>query len=108
MKSALKVRLALAAVLLSAMPAEATQHYCEAVVAQRLDRLDVDAADIRKINYIPIYRYTREDEHLIGFEAWVGLHSCRGSLVVDMNRHCRVRQVYGRGECDLGGAVDTW
>ncbi len=108
MKSALKAGVALALVLLSAMSAEATQHECQEMVAQRLDRLDVDAADIRKINYIPIYRYTREDEHLIGFEAWVGLHSCRGSLVIDMSLTCRVRQVYGRGTCDLGGAVETW
>ncbi len=106
MKSALMTGIALALVM--AAPAEATQHECQEVVAQRLDRLDVDAADIRKINYIRIYQYSRAGEKLIGFEAWVGLHSCRGSLVVDMNRHCRVRQVYGRGECDLGGAVDTW
>ena len=108
MKSALKVSVALALVLLSAMSAEAAQTYCEATVSERLGRLNVDPSDIRKIFYIPIYRYMVEDEELIGYEAWVSLHSCRGNLVIDMSRQCTVRQVYGRGACDLGGAVETW
>ncbi len=106
MKSALMTAIALALVI--AAPAEATQHDCEAVVAQRLDRLNVDPSDIRKIFYIPIYRFMADDEELIGYEAWVSFHSCRGNLVIDMSLICRVRQVYGRGECNLGGAVETW
>ncbi len=106
MKPALMTGIALALVI--AAPAEATQHDCEAVVAQRLDRLNVDPSDIRKISYIPIYRFMAEDEELIGYEAWVSLHSCRGNLVIDMDQYCRLRQVYGRGACDLGGAVETW
>ena len=51
MKSALKVSVALALVLLSAMSAEAAQTYCEATVSERLDRLNVDPSDIRGIYF---------------------------------------------------------
>ncbi len=51
MKAALKLGVALALVLLSAMSAEAAQTYCEATVSERLDRLNVDPSDIRGIWY---------------------------------------------------------
>ncbi len=40
--------------------------------------------------------------------AWVSLNSCKGYVIVDLSPHCTVRQVYGRGKCNLGGAVETW
>ncbi len=89
-------------------PAEAAQEYCEATVAERLDRLNVEPSDIRGISYVPERGGGRDGGRVVGILAWVSLHSCRGSLVIDMSRHCRVRQVYGRGACDLGGAIDTW
>ena len=51
MKSALKVGVALALVLLPAMSAEAAQTYCEATVSERLGRLNVAPADIRAIYF---------------------------------------------------------
>ena len=107
MKSVLMTGIALT--LVTTAPADAFQHDCEAVVAQRFDRLNVDPSDIRKIEYIPKYKKAgRDDQILYGYEAWVSLHSCRGNLVIDMDQYCRLRQVYGRGACDLQGAVDTW
>ncbi len=108
MKSALKVGVALALVLLSALPAEAAQRYCEATVSERLGRLNVDPSDIREIYYEAQRHIGRNVDLVVGILAWVSLRSCRGNLVIDMSRHCTVRQVYGRGECDLGGAVETW
>ena len=86
-------------------PAEAARNPCEATVAERLERLNVDPSDIRRIDYVPVYRSRRDNTQLIGFEAWVSLRSCRGNLVVKMSRQCRIRQVYGRGECELGGEI---
>ena len=108
MKSALKVGVALALVLLSALPAEAAQTYCEATVSERLGRLNVDPSNIRGIFYEAQRHIGRNNDRVVGILAWVSLRSCRGNLVIDMSRHCTVRQVYGRGECDLGGAVETW
>lgn len=106
MKSAVMAGLAL--VLLSGTPAEAARNSCAATVAERLDRLNVDRAEVRGIFYEAQRSGGQDNDQVVRILAWVSLHSCRGYLVIDMSRHCTVRQVYGRGACDLGGAVETW
>ena len=106
MRSVVMIGFALA--LTMGAPAEAAQKYCEATVAERLDRLNVEPSDIRGIYYALEYGGGRNGDRVVGILAWVSLQSCRGGVVIDMTRHCQVRQVYGRGECDLGGAIDTW
>ncbi len=102
------VTLGLALVLLGGTPAEAAQTYCEATVSEHLDRLNVDPADVRGIFY-DVQRHTsRNNDRVVGILAWVSLQSCKGYLVINMSRHCTVRQVYGRGACSLGGALSTW
>ncbi len=103
------VMIGLALVLLSGTPVEAARKFCEAMVTERLDHLNVESSDIREISY----RRKRGGGHdgggrVVRILAWVSLKSCRGSLVIDMSPQCQVRQIYGRGECDLGGAVETW
>ncbi len=88
--------------LMISAPADAARSPCEATVAERLDDLNVDPSDIRKIHYLAV-RGVREGGQLIGFEAWVSLHSCKGNLVINLSKRCRIRDVYGRGECELGG-----
>ena len=51
MKSTLGIGLALALVLLPALPAGAARKYCETQVSESLDRLDVAASDIHDIFY---------------------------------------------------------
>ena len=89
-------------------PAEATDFACKATATERLNRLNVEPSDIRKISCIEVRRTSRGGDRVVGITAWVSLRSCTGNLVIDMSRHGRVRQVYGRGECNLGGAVETW
>ncbi len=76
-------------------------------MAERLDRLNVDRSDVRGIFY-HAQRSGRDNERVTRILAWVSLQSCKGNLVIVLDPHCRVRQVYGRGECSLGGAVKTW
>ncbi len=108
MNSALRIGLALALALLAVLPAEAARTYCKATVSERLDRLNVDPSDIRGIYYDVQRQSSRNNDRVVGILAWVSLYSCNGYLVVDLSRHCTVRQVYGRGECNLGGTVETW
>ncbi len=89
-------------------PAEATDFACKATAIERLNRLNVEPSDIRKISCIEVRSGGRDRDRVVDITAWVSLRSCTGKLVIDMSRHGRVRQVYGRGACDLGGAVDTW
>jgi hypothetical protein len=93
---------------LAVVPAQAAETYCEATVSDRLDRLNVNPSDIRGISYDLQRNRGRNSDRVVSILAWVSLHSCKGSLVVDLSPQCRVRQVYGRGACDLGGAVKTW
>ena len=106
MRSVVTIGFALA--LTMGAPAEAARKYCEAAVAERLERLNVEPSDIRGISYVQERGGGQDGGRVVGFSAWVSLKSCRGSLVIDMSRQCRVRQVYGRGACDLGGAIDAW
>ncbi len=91
-----------------AAPTEATGNYCEAAVTERLERLNVEPSDVRKISCMKDSRGGRDGGRVVGITAWVSLNSCKGNLVVDMSRHGQIRRVYGRGACDLGGAVETW
>ena len=45
----------------------------------------------------------KDDDFVIGVNAWVYLKSCPGSVVVDMDTTCRVRQGYSRGDCRIKG-----
>ena len=91
-----------------AAPAEAVGSSCEAMVTERLNRLNIESSDVRKISCLADIRGGRDGGRVVGITAWVSLHSCKGNLVIDMSRHGQVRRVYGRGACDLGGAVETW
>ena len=76
---------------------------CDSVVDQQLDRLNVDRADIEKLFYTKQYRDVRGDVRVVGTDAWVRFHSCKGYLVIDLDSFCRVRQVYTRGQCKIPG-----
>ncbi len=58
---------------------------CESVVDQQLDRLNVDRADIEKLFYTKQYRDVRGDVRVVGTDAWVRFHSCKGYLVIDLD-----------------------
>ncbi len=92
----------------NAAPAEAAGNYSEAAVTERLGHLNVEPSDVRSISCLLDRRGGRDGGRVVGITAWVSLRSCDGSVVIDMTRHGQVRQVYGRGACDLGGAVETW
>ena len=106
-KGSLGSAFALAAILLIGSPAEAGRDpSCEARVAEYLDRLNVDRSDIRAVS-LEAQRGGGERNQVLGVLAWVSLHSCTGNVVIRMSTLCRVREVYGRGNCDIGGAGET-
>ena len=65
-------------------------------------------SDIRGISYDAQRSRGRNSDRVLSILAWISLHSCQGYVIVDLTPQCRVRQVYGRGACNLGGAVKTW
>lgn len=97
------VTLGLSLALLSATPAEAARAYCEKTVAERLQRLKVDPADVKSVFYDAQRNTSEKSDRVVGILAWVRLETCEGHLVIELDRHCRIRQVYGRGECSAAG-----
>lgn len=83
---------------------------CDAAVDRRLERLDINRGDVKKITYMSQIQTTGKngDTKERGVDAYVRLHSCRGSLVIDMDEMCHVRQVYTRGKCDIPGVKHFW
>ncbi len=108
MKSTLGIVLAAAIVLTPALSSGALWKYCEAQVNERLDRLDMDPSDIQGITYEAQRQSGRNNDRVVRVLAWVSLNSCKGYVIVDLSSHCTVRQVYGRGECTLGGTLEPW
>ena len=76
---------------------------CEKTVAAELERLQVAPERIEGIVYQRRIRTSRNGAHVVGYEAWVDLAGCQGSLVIDMSRRCRVKQAYTRGDCRVTG-----
>ena len=93
----------LLAALAIGFSAPARAEPCERVVAAELERLRIGPERVANIVYQRRIRTSRNRVHVVGYEAWVDLAECRGSLVVDLSRRCRVRPVYTRGECRLPG-----
>ncbi len=83
---------------LTAMPAEA-DHDCKPIVTERLNRLKVDPADVRKIDWVGIVESKGDDDYVMRIDAWVSLRSCEGQVVIEITPNCYVRQIYGKGEC---------
>ena len=76
---------------------------CEATVAERLGEYGISEADVAGIDYVPQIRKSRTTRIVRGVKAWVSLNACKGSMVIEMNTRCRVKQAYTRGQCRVPG-----
>ena len=88
------------AVVLSAGVANAAGNACSGVVSQQLAAAGVNQADVKSVDYA--VHKTGSDKNR-GWLAWVDLANKPGSLVVDVDPNCRVRQVYTRDGLQLPG-----
>jgi hypothetical protein len=76
---------------------------CDDAVNARLDEMNIDRADITKTSYVRRMETRSGDTVTVGYDVWITLNSCGSSLIIDVTRDCRVRQVYTRGECKMEG-----
>ncbi len=79
---------------------------CTAAVRERLSRMGIDSNNVRSISIATRKRATRGGSKRSrgpsvsdGFDGWVRLRTCTGHLVVNLDRECRAKKVYGRGDC---------
>ena len=77
-------------------------HRCNAVVASSLAGARIPVSDIRYLAY-GLYRDLRRGE-IVGYDAWMGLKSQPGAVVVQVDEYCGLRQVYARRGAQLPSA----
>lgn len=82
--------------------AVAQTHRCADAVAAKMTQLNVPPAQIVRTTFVNV-----TDggccEQLIGYEAWVDLKQCRGSVVLKLSLQCGIEEAYSRGACDIPG-----
>ncbi len=71
-----------------------------------VERLPVQSGDVTGVTIVPRLDLHREGPYLVGYEAYVRLQSCTGSLVLNLNEDCSFRDAYTRGACKIQGLPD--
>ena len=75
---------------------------CKATVDKQLAEWKLPDDEIANISYIKKWAGAHRHgggSHVMGVNAWIGLKSCRGELVVDMDKDCLKIQSYATGDC---------
>ncbi|MEM7223084.1 MAG: hypothetical protein AAF495_08915 [Pseudomonadota bacterium] len=78
---------------------------CKATVDKQLATWQIPADEVSGISYIKKWSgaHRAGGSHVMGVNAWISLKSCRGELVVDMDKGCLKIQSYATGDC--GSAI---
>jgi hypothetical protein len=90
--------LAVLAGLATAAPALAASNRCETAVKERLAQMSIDPEDVDDI-HVAARIANQRGGSVSGYDGWADLKSCHGSIVLRLDRRCRVKDVYSRGEC---------
>lgn len=84
--------------MLNAGPAAAA---CETQVQDALRQLSVPPSDVTSVKVVKRSAGAKSGSNYT-YDAWVGLNSCRGHLVIPMTRGCLVQKSYTTGDCRVG------
>lgn len=74
---------------------------CNEAVASSLAGVRIPMSDVRYLAY-GLYRNIPGD--IVGYDAWVGLNSQPGAVVVQLDEFCAPRQIYAREGARLPSA----
>ncbi|MBB3264068.1 hypothetical protein FHW79_001683 [Azospirillum sp. OGB3] len=75
---------------------------CNEMVASSLAGVQIPVSDVRYLTY-GLYRDIRRGE-IVGYDAWMGLNSQPGAVVVQLDSLCAPQQIYARGGARLPSA----
>ncbi len=81
---------------------------CLPTVEKEIRRIRLPQSRIDLIQLSKVERDSREQRRVDGFNAWIRLIDCPGSVIIDMDRNCRVRQVYVNGMCEVPNVDKTF
>jgi hypothetical protein len=80
----------------------AAQDRCAAAVDQEITRIGLSPDRIENIA-IGSTMSDGDNARIVGYNAWVRVKSCDGTLVIDMRRNCQVRDTYTLKNCEIVG-----
>ncbi len=96
--------IAIGGLLVAAGPTVAqSEHPCLAAVQAEIARVGLAETRIERIGFARQVRTLGDNNRTVGFDGWVRLNDCGGSMVVDLDTRCNVRQTYVRGMCGVAG-----
>ncbi|OYD80926.1 hypothetical protein CHT98_28415 (plasmid) [Azospirillum brasilense] len=75
---------------------------CNEVVASSLAGARIPVSDVRYLTY-GLYRDINRGE-IVGYDAWMGMNSQPGAVVVQLDEYCEPQQIYARGGARLPSA----
>ncbi len=78
-------------------------HVCNDATAVALAARGVTAGALASAYYIPVSGGGRDGGRVTGWEAWITLNGQPGSIVVEHNTNCSLRQIYARDGASLPG-----
>ena len=82
--------------------AVAGPHDCAGAVAARMAQFKVSPDQIVRTVFVDV-RDAGCCDFLGGYEAWVDLKQCRGSVVMKLSLQCGIDEAYTKGACKLEG-----
>jgi hypothetical protein len=91
------------ALLALSAPVLAAPHRCAGAVVEALDNLGVTPEQVKRTVFISQTDDGQGRSIVTGYEAWIDLKSCKGTLVAKMYRQCGIWEIYSRGACDFSG-----
>ena len=83
--------------------ATAAPHRCAGPVAEAAARGGITPEQIKRTVFIDVTDGGRDGSFVVGYEAWVDMNTCKGTVVAKMSLECEIEETYTRGACKFSG-----
>lgn len=77
----------------AAAAAAAAPHRCAGPVAEAAAQLGLKPSQIKRTVFVAVTDGGRGGSYVVGYEAWLDLQTCRGSVVAKMSRQCEIGEI---------------
>ncbi len=83
--------------------AGAAPHRCAVPVAEAMSLRGLAPSRINRTVFVAVTDGGRGGAYVVGYEAWMDLQSCPGTVVAKISLQCEIEETYTRGTCDFSG-----
>lgn len=99
----MRALLIIAALLAFSSPTLAAPHRCAGPIANAAAKGGIAPAQIKRTVFVDVTDGGRDGAFVVGYEAWIDMKSCKGTIVAKMTLQCEIEETYSRGACDFPG-----